>query len=170
MRNDERGFTLIELLVVMSLMALVMTLGAGAARNYWLKQSLYGAQDTLVTQLRQVQTRVVAESDPLVYGVRFKTGSDNFWVVAYDPRTSTCTVEPPRLLPTGVQIVSADFADVAGATDGCRTQLSGATLDEFAMFFARGTATQGTLTLAHGSREETLSISVSPIAGRVTKL
>lgn len=170
MSQKERGFTLIELLVVMSLMALLVTLGAGAARNYWLKQSLYGAQDEIVTQLRQVQTRVVAESDPLVYGVRFKPGSDSFWVVAYDPRTTNCTSEPERLLPTGVEVSAASFAVVAGATAACRAQLPNATTDEFAMFFARGTATQGTLSMTHDSRNEVLSVSVSPIAGRVTKL
>ena len=170
MRRDERGFTLIELLVVMSLVALLVTLGAGAARSYWLKQSLYGAQDEIVTQLRQVQTRVVAESDPLVYGVRFKTGSDNFWVTVYDPRSGICTIEEARLLPTGVQIANASFAAVSGATNECRSQIAGATSDQFAFFFARGTATQGTLTLTHESRDEILTVGVSPIVGRVTKL
>jgi hypothetical protein len=49
--------------------------------------------------------------------------------------------------------------------------LPGAALDEFAFFYARGTATQGELTLqVPALADKSLSLSVTPITGRVNAL
>jgi hypothetical protein len=164
--------------MVGSLMLVILfTLGAFALRQYWLTHSLRGGREEVVTQLRQLQQRSVSESHPLVYGARFRVGSPTFGLVKFNPHDTavttddTCVEMSTVTMGSNVQASQAEFADAAGITSLCRTQIAGATLDEFVFFYARGTATEGSLTLETPSLPgETLSLTVTPIAGRVNPL
>jgi len=176
-RSTEAGFTFVELLVGMMMLVVLMTLGAFALRQFWLTHSLRGGREEVVNQLRQLQQRSVSESHPLVYGARFKVGSPTFGLVKFNPNDTatttddTCVQMSTVTLGSNVQVTEVDFTDAAGITSLCRTQIGGATLDEFAFFYARGTATEGELTLQTPSMpEKTLSLSVTPITGRVNAL
>ena len=58
MRN-EQGFSLIELMVAMLVASLLMGLGYGAFRSYWLNRGFEGAQTQIVTELRHLQELTV---------------------------------------------------------------------------------------------------------------
>lgn len=165
--KDQRGFTLMELLTVMMIMGILFSLSAVALRHYWRVQSLHGGRADVTSGLRSAQESAVTESQPLVFGVRFRVGSSAWDLVRYNPDAGTCSVERPRSFSAGVVVSAASFAVASGITSTCRSQIAGATSDEFAFYFPRGTATAGSVTLRQPSLGRTLSLSVTPMTGRV---
>ena len=191
--GSERGFSLIELLTVLLLTAILATLGGFAIRHFWFVRALEGGKNEMITQLRRQQQRVIAETHPLVYGVRYPKGGSqtvrsSFYLVRFDGNNlatetdDTCTQYQAVGLGTGMQIKSANtraegvgFADAAYVTDFCRINLEdssgssvpGSANDHYGFFFARGTATPGEVTLEQRHLGRTETICVSGLTGRV---
>jgi prepilin-type N-terminal cleavage/methylation domain-containing protein len=171
--KNERGVTLIEMLVGMLLTAMLLALSAGAARTYWLNQALSSAQGQIVSQLRQTQEQVVSETHPTVYGVRFRVGSSDWGVVAYDPTitgshpAATCTQVRNNTFATGVTVTAASFAAPTDTTMAnlCKA-IPGAATDAFVYFYARGSATGGSVTVTQPSLGRSEVVTVTPITGR----
>ena len=170
MRNNrDGGFTLIEVLVVISISAILMTLAAAAMRHYWFVNALDSSTDEVVTQLRNAQQRVGTESHPVVYGIRFKPATADWGVVQYDPRKATnkCTTETTQKLESGVKIETASFSG-AGSSESmaCSSALPG---NKFVFFYARGSATGGTVKLTSALLGRSNVVTVTPITGRVLR-
>jgi prepilin-type N-terminal cleavage/methylation domain-containing protein len=164
--RTEDGFTLIELLVVMVLMAILFALGAMALRHFWFVQGLERAGDQVVTELRAAQTSVGAENHPIVYGVRFVPGSATWGVVQYDPRTSPkCSAVETHNFEAAVSIQSASSTGADAIKTECEAAL-GAT-SRFIFFFARGSATPGTINLVSQQTGDTRVVQVAGVTGRV---
>lgn len=177
-RSEEVGFTLLELLVVMLVSSMLLTLGAVAIRHYWFVQALSGSTDSVVTQMRQAQQQAESESHPLVYGVWFiNVGDSTRWgTLQYDPaETTPCSEIGKRRFSTGVQVDSVSFTVDSTRTTACRTALGSAGIPsagsaQIAFFYARGTATPGTITLEQTNLGRTESLQVTGITGRVDEL
>ncbi len=168
----EAGFTLIEMLSVLALAAILMTLSAGALRTYWFTQALAGSRDEVVNELRRAQERAVSESNPRVHGVLLREGSSSWSAVEYDPTRpagSECLVITENTLESRSEIETATFSEVPTITAACVAQITPAsTADDYAFFFPRGSATNGTVTLTHPQKPGTTwTITVTPITGRV---
>jgi prepilin-type N-terminal cleavage/methylation domain-containing protein len=186
MRRDN-GFTLIELLTTMFIATLMFVGGGAALRQYWLVRSLNGGADEVVTQLRRQQERAVAESNPLVFGAGFKIGSSDWDLLRYNPNPEVILDDdgnpiPPekcrrverRTFDAGVFVVDVDF-DPQGlkfsgqeSIDECLLLTAG--YDEVVMFYARGNATGGTITIDQPALESPKTITVGSITGRVQRL
>lgn len=188
----EEGFTMIELLAVILLTSILLTLGATAIRFFWLGRALHGERDQIFTNLRTIQQQVVSESNPLIFGAWFKVttpstdnGSDQWGTVRYrpaDPAAGTpasCTSTETHRMDGGVQIAEAQFGDVIGGSVAvsdvitlCKTQVSAAaSATDFALFLARGTATNGCVTLNQPRRDmDDVTVSVSSLTGRIERL
>ncbi|MBA2725555.1 MAG: prepilin-type N-terminal cleavage/methylation domain-containing protein, partial [Actinobacteria bacterium] len=77
--DNDSGFTLIEILVAISIVTILLGLSVPTLRIYWMRQSLSGGADAVVAEMRGSQARVVSETHPLVYGMRFTdSGNWNF--------------------------------------------------------------------------------------------
>lgn len=164
--RDEHGFTLVEVLAAMLLVFLLSAISFPALRNFARVQEIGGARDEVITQLRQVQGRAVSESHPLVFGARFNIGARRYSIFRYNPETGVCGNIEHRSLPGNVSVSAADFADEGVAARGvCSTALGGS--GEFLFFFPRGSATEGSVRLTHGTSNRSLSVTVSGITGRV---
>jgi prepilin-type N-terminal cleavage/methylation domain-containing protein len=178
MRKEEAGFTLIEMLVVVTITAMVLTFGVTALRNYWFVQALSGSVDTVTTQMRQAQQQAESESHPLVYGVWFiNVGDSSRWgTLQYDPDPAlsvNCSEIGKRSFSTGVQVKAVSFDEDTPRTSECRSALGAASVPgagsaEIAFFYARGTATPGTITLEQTNSGRSESLSVTGITGRVS--
>lgn len=169
--NREDGFTLSELLVAMLIMSMVLGLGAYSLRRYWQTRALHGAVDELVSELRSEQQDASTATHPWVFGAWFQAGTPRWGVVKANSLTGACQVVSRRTLGTGVQISTAAFDDVAtnNLTANCTTAAeSGA---EVVFFFARGTATGGTVTLSHPevSAGALKTVRVYPVTGKVER-
>jgi prepilin-type N-terminal cleavage/methylation domain-containing protein len=175
--HDEDGFTLIEMLVVMALAAIIMTLSVSALRSYWFAQSLSGSVDIVTTQMRQAQQQAESESHPLVYGVWFiNVGDATRWgTLQYDPAlASPCREIGKRSFDTGVQVKDVSFNEDPVRTPLCRSALSDAEIPsassaQIAFFYARGTATPGSITLEQVQTDRSKQLIVTGITGRVSE-
>jgi prepilin-type N-terminal cleavage/methylation domain-containing protein len=177
--GSEAGFTLIELLTVIAIMGILFTLGALAIRQFWFVRSLSGSQDQIATQLRQLQQRVVAETHPLVYGARFKSGEDVMGLVRFDPQTNTCQEYLTVRLGRGVEIAAGTEIDSDGAeaktfcsanlTKGGSAVPSRST-SEYAFFFARGNGTPGTIAITSIPLGRSESVEIAGVTGRVREV
>ena len=184
--TSDRGFTLIELMATILLMAVLMAIAVFALRHFWFVRSLAGTQDQVVTELRQLQQRTMAESHPISYGAMFTEGAYGMSVVSYDSTrfpsdpaaAQNCRKEAETVdFEGGVRIVDVagfptDFDRPGAAIVGACTPLAAATTgdDHFVFFFARGTATPGTVSLEQPNIDRFESVRVSGLAGRVEKL
>ena len=171
--REQDGFTLIELLAVCLISVTMLTLGAAAARHYWIVRSLEGAPDSIEAELSAAQERSRSESHPVAYGLRIRPGSQagsasDIGMVRYDYGSQSCTQVSTMRLDAGVYVSSASFTVLApGPTQTCRTSIAGAGADQFVFVFARGTATGGSMTFAHRDLDFTRDLTVSQLTGRV---
>lgn len=159
----------------MTLLSVILTLGATGFRHYWLLHSLDSAQQDVATQLRQVQARVASESHPFIYGARFTPGSSAWSLVKYDQGADrlstsddTCTVDGEvRKLP-GVVAVGPPDSGFSAPLGVEKSKCGGAhATDLFVTFYAKGTATGGKLVLRSTALDKTRSIEVSSLTSRV---
>ena len=174
--KEERGYSLAEMLAVLILGAILLTLGAGALRNYWLTHSLYGGRDELISQLRRAQEQAVTEGIPRVFGVRLLVGSQTWALVEYDPEDGTCLEIQTNAFSSGTSPQSVTMA-TTDETDFCAANLAyaaggavpGRGASSFVWFYPRGTATPGTITLTNANLPgESAAATVTPITGRVS--
>lgn len=172
--HGQSGFTLIELLSVIALTGILLSLGAVALRQFWFVRALHGEQDEIVTQLRNLQERVVAESNPLVFGAKFSQGgtSTTWNLIRFDPFRdpgSQCTLLETITMDAGVRIQNSSFPVGGAVTDVCRGELGGAGND-YLFFFARGNATPGAVTIFSPRLDgRRLKVCVNGVTGRVEK-
>ena len=173
--SDERGFTVIELAVVSLLVLILLSLGAASIRHYWRVRSVQSAQDDLVAQMKQAQARSMAESHPLLYGLRLRPGTgpgaaSTWGFVRYDYNAQTCQELSSHLFEAGAYVSAASFTVLnPGPTEKCRAQISGAASDQFVFLFARGSATAGTVTVKADGVTKTRQVTVDGITGRIAR-
>ena len=169
--RSEDGFTLTELLVAMLVTSLVLGLGAYSLRRYWQTQALHAGVDQIVSELRAEQQNASTATHPWVYGAWFKPDSPRWGIVRGNSLTGACEVLSSKTLGTGVTISTASFDDVttAGLTSECVTETE--TGAEIAFFFARGTASAGTVALSHPevSGGAVRTVRVYPVTSKVTR-
>lgn len=177
--RTEDGFSLIEILATVLLLGILLTVSAGSIRTYWLVQSVDSTTDEILAQLRQVQERVVSETHPLVYGVRFGANSTSYDVVRYNPAAATgskCSYVDRRntadgMFAGGARILAPSFPMDAASPElaACRSDLGLSGGDQIVFFYARGSAVAGSLTVSHPGLPSTSNetITVIGITGRV---
>lgn len=171
MRGRENGFTLTEMLMACAVIAVALTLGGAAFKHYWKVRALSGATDEVVTELRGQQQDASAQSHPWVWGAWFKQGTNRWGIVRANALTGTCEVRSRRTFGAGVTVAGVSFADVTTPATSANCATAAEAGAEVVLFFARGSATGGSVSLAHpevnGGAAKT--ITVSPITGRVTR-
>ncbi|MDQ3983251.1 MAG: hypothetical protein M3271_11280 [Actinomycetota bacterium] len=152
------------------IMSIVLGLGAYSLRRYWQTRSLHSSVDEVVSELRTEQQKASSESHPWVWGVWFKQGSPRWGVVRANVTTEACEVRSRRELSTGVAFNTVSFADVTSPPLSATCATAAEPGSEIALFFARGTATEGSVSLSHSEvgGGSARTVTVSPITGRVT--
>lgn len=170
MRGREDGFTLSELLVVTVVIAIALTLGAGAFGRYWKVRSLNGAIDEVVTELRAKQQDATGQTHPWVWGAWFKQGTPRWGIVRANAISGACEVRARRTFSSGVTVSAVSFADVTTPALSATCAAAAESGAGVVLFFARGSATGGSVSLSHAEvgGGSARTITVSPITGRVT--
>lgn len=159
----------------MAILVVLLSFGATSFRHYWLVHSLESAQGDVATQLRQTQSRVASESHPYIYGARFTPGTSSWSLVKYDQGTDRLTTSddscaadgPVRTLPAAETVAAP--ASSFGTPLGVDLSKCGGSYssDVFVMFYAKGTATGGQLTLRSPQLDRSRVITVSTLTSRV---
>ena len=176
MRRDS-GFTLIEVLMVILISATLMTLSATAVRHFWFLNAVESAAEMTESELRNVQQRTVAASHPMVYGVWFKedVASSQWGTVRYNPMDAStgdddvCTqVGSAQSFGDGVVVSDASF-EPAGGTIESKCVAVAPSGSDLVFFYARGSATAGSVTLYEEKLDEERTVTVSGVTGRVER-
>ena len=171
----EWGFTLVELLTVLMLMAIFMTFAFGAGRQLWFRRSLTSARGDVSFQLKGLQQKTVAESNPLVYGARLRPGDSEFRTYRYNPLSTTnpCVRTGTFRFSAGVEVDSSEFEvyRVGGLSTGTPVSslCDGGASENYVFFFARGSATAGEVVLRQPRVDSasTETVEVFGLTGRV---
>jgi prepilin-type N-terminal cleavage/methylation domain-containing protein len=172
--RDQRGFTLIEMVMIIAVSAIMFAIAGLAIRHYYWIRSLEGGANEVVSELRAAHSRTMAESHPLVYGVRLKEGSSDWGLVRYDPGAvpgTQCTSAGSNDFAADVYVLSATFEHSnlrygSDATTACLAAFPGY---DFALFFARGTATAGEVVLRHDRINRSEEIDLLGLTGKVQR-
>jgi hypothetical protein len=163
----------------MGIAALLLTLSAGAVRVFFLNQSLRGATDEVVTQLREQQEDSVAQAFPLIFGVGFSADADDFTLYSFDPGDDasstgddTCSAQSRPLdagmFSVGARVASTSITNNPVADEYVACSVLPDANDDIIFFYGRGTSTGGSLVLEQPGIDRETTISVSTATGRVT--
>ncbi len=173
MTGRQEGFTLTELMVVCLVLAIALTLGATAFGHYTKVRALAGAADQVVTELRGAQQDASTQTHPWVWGAWFKQNTSEWGTVRANAVTGTCEIKSRRKFDAGVTVASVSFSDVTSpdVTANCAGAVGGSGVVDVVVFFARGTATGGSVALRHPSVNggAAKTITVAPMTARVTR-
>ncbi|MGH2773149.1 MAG: pilus assembly FimT family protein [Actinomycetota bacterium] len=149
------GFTLIEVLTVTALIAVIATFAMPAYRNYARASDHRGAVRETVAVLRNAQVRAVSESS--THECRF-TASE---VSIYDAAGLRTRV---YRLPTNLQYVASGSSH--GAVHGFSHSATSGNSNCF--FYARGTASEGTVGLKRGDNAAEYDLKLEALTSRVS--
>lgn len=150
--RSDAGFTMIELMFTIMLFGLLVVIGAGPWSHYRAKQEHRGATRELVAFLRRAQVRAVAEETTY----RVDIAADGLSAKTY--RLDGTTFVAGQQLETPSKRVSYT-TPVFTSSSG-----SGASI----YFFARGSASKGSLTVAREGSDEVFTIQVEGLTARVS--
>jgi prepilin-type N-terminal cleavage/methylation domain-containing protein len=152
--SDDQGFTLVELLVVLSILTILMSLGAFALVSYWRAQALTSASEQVITDIRDVQVRAQAEVRP--YRLVFDLPNDSYQVERLGTETDPNAWDPveTRLFDSRmIDFTSSSFSAFTGCFDGH--------LDDELYFCARGVSSGGTLVIHSVALDQDRVITVT---------
>lgn len=165
MSRGDDGFTMVELMVTMTLFSLLSTIGVYSFRSLQHSLEEQGAQREVVSELRDAQTRAVAENTAYCvdFGTTPSTSYSMYRVPGADqgPLSASFTCTTGTRLntyrnQTGTSVSSADFEQ----RDGTHTT--------YVLFTARGSASAGSTTIARTTSTKIYTVSVDGLTGRVS--
>ena len=148
----DAGFTVIELTVAMVIAGMLMALTATGWNRYLASQEAVSASGEVVSVLRNAQMRATAEAT--TYRVDVDPATRRLTVFRYDGATyvqrTTSTLSGGDLV-----LQAAAFRDQLGATTTS------------AYFYARGTASPGSVVVRRADSDKERTITVEGLTGRV---
>lgn len=147
-RPRDEGVTLIEVIVTVSILCALMAISVAGYRSWAHASAQEGSARELQSLLRGTQQRAVTEGNALC--VRFDTAADTYTVVSGTCAAPGPQVEGPFRAGDGVALESPVFPD-GGVT-----------------FYARGTATAGSVEVARAGSSKRYTIKVEGLTGRVS--
>lgn len=151
----DGGFTLIELMVAMAIAGVLMALAIPTWSHYQNKQDYVGSAQTVVSNLRQTQLQAVAQETS--YRVDFAVGGRTMKIYRFDASSNAYVLSQTVTLP----------GSAASFTSPSFTQSNGAASTS-AFFYARGTASDGTVTLTRtNTGGRTYIVNIEGLTGRV---
>ena len=150
------GLTLIELLVGMVIVTLLTVSSVSGWTSYQRVTEHKGSAQELVSALRNAQQRSLAEA--AAYCVVFSTSDRSYLVRKGSCTTGSIAKPTTRTQSARVSLAAPSFLQTDGTT---ATTVS---------FFARGSATRGSVQVRRAGSAKTYTISVEGLTGRVSIL
>ena len=150
----DRGFTLVELLVTITLLGGMMTIAISGWAGWARASEQSGTARELQSAMRQAHQRAVTDGRAMC--VQFDTDDDTYTVFrgACDDTARTKLLGPFETGSARVRISTPSFtgsSEPAGAT-----------------FYARGTATPGSVKVTLDGSTKTYTLRVDGLTGRVS--
>lgn len=158
--EPEDGFTLMELLVAMTILTIVMAIGAWGLFAYWRAQALTGAANQVLTDMRDAQVR--AQAEVRAYRLVFNLGSSSYEVQRIGASGDFETAEARRLDQT-ILIETASFSPTAG----CLTDPDDPPPPPNIVYFCpRGVSSNGSVVIRSTRLNQDREIAVTGLTSR----
>lgn len=153
-RPRDQGFTLIEVLVTTVLLGVMMAIAVSGWMS-WARSSAHsGTARELQSMMRQTQQRAVTEGRAMC--VLFDPGANEYTVSRSACGEPGTLVLGPVVAQSGdVKIASPVFTSTTGTSTGVT-------------FYARGTASPGTVKVTRTGSSKTYVLTVEGLTGRVS--
>ncbi|HVF05922.1 MAG TPA: type II secretion system protein [Frankiaceae bacterium] len=159
-RRADSGFTLIETMYAMVLFGILVGISAGPYGAYRAKQEHKGATRELVAFLRRAQVRAVSEETTY----RIDIAADGRTARAFRFDGASYAADHVIKTPSKrVRYAAADFVPSI-VTGAAGTPGSGTSV----FFYARGSASKGTVTVVRDGTDVTYTIEVEGLTARVS--
>ncbi len=157
MSHPERdsGFTMIEVLVTVAVLGVMMAISLSGFSAWARAGEQAGTASELQSLLRQTQQRAVTEGRAMC--VQFDVAANVYTVYtgACDDAARVKTVGPVTTNAESVHIASPGFTASSGSSTGVT-------------FYARGTATPGTVRVTRIGESKVYTLDVEGLTGRVS--
>ncbi len=148
----DSGFSLIELITVLAIVSILMLIAAIPIRAYMDANGFANDAQSVRDDLVFAHERVVSEAAAgHVYGIAFVNGSNSYVIFEDDPSNVVRTITMDDALIDTAQCTDAD------------TETTSATCS----FYARGSATAGTVEVRQSGSSRCSLYTISPLTGRV---
>ncbi len=120
----QEGVTLIELLVTLSVIAIIVAVGAPALRDFFATNRMSAAVNDLVTSMHLARSEAIKRDAPTVICPSADWNADNptcsaggnladGWIVVVDPAVNAIVVQTHEPL-SGQLVLQRDFVDMIG--------------------------------------------------------
>ena len=152
--TDDDGFTMIELLVTISVLGIMMAIAVTGWSSWTKARQQSGTAREVESVLRQTQQRAVTEARDLC--VRFETNG-----LDYSTYTGECDNSPVKTAGP-LRAASGDARITSPSFQGRHSTGGGVT------FYARGTASKGTVQVTRVGQSKVYIIDVEGLTGRVS--
>ena len=152
----DAGLTLVELLVGMVIVTILAVSSVSGWTRYQRTVEHRGTAQELVSALRNAQQRSLAEA--AAYCISFSTSDRSYEVRKGSCATGTLAKPATRTQSTRVTLAAPTFLQTNGTTT---SNLS---------FFARGSATKGSVQVRRAGSAKKYTITVEGLTGRVSLL
>lgn len=152
----DAGLTLVELLVGMVIVTILAVSSVSGWTRYQRTVEHRGTAQELVSALRNAQQRSLAEA--AAYCISFSTSDRSYEVRKGSCATGTLAKPATRTQSTRVSLAAPTFLQTNGTTT---SNLS---------FFARGSATKGSVQVRRAGSAKKYTITVEGLTGRVSLL
>jgi len=151
----DSGFTLIEVLVTVAVLGVMMAISVSGWSSWARAGEQSGTASELQSVLRQTQQRAVTEGRAMC--VQFDVPANEYTVYtgACDLPARVKTVGPVTTNAASVHIASPAFTAQSGSSTGVT-------------FYARGTATPGTVRVTRNGESKVYTLDVEGLTGRVS--
>ena len=156
-RSRESGFTLIEAMIAMVLFGILVGIAVPPYVSYRGKQQHLGSTRELVAFLRRAQVRAVSEET--TYHVTIASNGLSATMYRHVGQDSTSAATAGQTMNTAsskITFTGASFAQPSGGT--------GTTV----WFYARGSASKGSVTVSRSGTSKTYSVDVEGLTARVS--
>ena len=157
---------MLELCVTMMIFGVLSAMAVGSFVSLRNAHAQKGAQREVVSSMRAIQARAVSEGT--TFCVDFGGATSTQWNIYRVPAAGTGTLPSAFACSTGTKVAGPEKLPVNTSLTGISFSQRNGLDTTFALFYPRGAASPGSLSVTRTGSAKTYSLTVDALTGRVS--